>query len=205
MSAIKRISLQLFNALYTLKGCGIIHCDIKPENILLVNSKRTNIKLIDLGSACYEEQKLYSYIQSRFYRAPEVILGVPYSMAIDVWSLGCVIVELYLGIPLFPGENEAEQLLCIMELIGLPPPELLEKATKRSQYFEESGELKTYCNSRGKTRVPASRNLRNVLKGADSGLVNLVEQCLVWEPTSRIRPEAALHHDWLKIGVVSKL
>jgi dual specificity tyrosine-phosphorylation-regulated kinase 2/3/4 len=172
---------------------------------MLVNPKRTNIKLIDLGSACYEEQKLYSYIQSRFYRAPEVILGVPYTMAIDVWSLGCVLVELFLGIPLFPGENEIEQLLCIMEIIGLPPSHLLEKAAKRSQFFENNDEPKTLCNSRGKTRVPASRMLRNILKGADNGFLDLIEKCLVWDPALRIRPEAALHHDWLKTGVASKL
>jgi serine/threonine protein kinase len=59
---------------------------------------------------------VYTYIQSRFYRSPEVILGHPYNMAIDMWSLGCIMAELYTGYPLFPGENEVEQLACIMEV-----------------------------------------------------------------------------------------
>lgn len=61
---------------------------------------------------------VYTYIQSRFYRSPEVILGHPYNMAIDMWSLGCIMAELYTGYPLFPGENEVEQLACIMEVRG---------------------------------------------------------------------------------------
>lgn len=59
---------------------------------------------------------VYTYIQSRFYRSPEVILGHPYSMAIDMWSLGCILAELYTGYPLFPGESEVEQIACILEV-----------------------------------------------------------------------------------------
>jgi serine/threonine protein kinase len=66
------------------------NCDLKPENILLENLVSPNIKLIDFGSACFEGQTVYSYIQSRFYRSPEVLLGVPYNRAIDIWSLGCI-------------------------------------------------------------------------------------------------------------------
>jgi serine/threonine protein kinase len=78
---------------------------------------------------------VYTYIQSRFYRAPEVILGLPYSTAIDMWSLGCIVAELHTGYPLFPGENENEQLACIMEVLGLPPDNILQAATRRQLFF----------------------------------------------------------------------
>lgn len=67
---------------------------------------------------------VYTYIQSRFYRSPEVILGHPYSMAIDMWSLGCIMAELYTGFPLFPGESEVEQIACIMEVRSQPPADI---------------------------------------------------------------------------------
>ena len=86
----------------------IIHWDLKPENILLKAPNKSAIKVIDLGSACFTDERLYTYIQSRFYRAPEIILGIPYTTAIDMWSFGCIIVELYIGYPLFPGESETE-------------------------------------------------------------------------------------------------
>lgn len=119
----------------------------KQENILLSQRGPGNIKVVDFGSSCYEQQRgkkrknvflskkcpgleglevsyvvtlpflsVYTYIQSRFYRSPEVILGHPYSMAIDMWSLGCILAELYTGYPLFPGESEVEQIACIMEV-----------------------------------------------------------------------------------------
>jgi serine/threonine protein kinase len=78
---------------------------------------------------------VYTYIQSRFYRSPEVILGLPYSMPIDMWSFGCILAELYTGYPLFPGENEVEQLACIMEVLGLPPKSLLDQATRTRLFF----------------------------------------------------------------------
>ena len=80
---------------------SVVHRDLKPENILLCQPGRSAVKVIDFGSSCFETQPVYSYIQSRFYRSPEVILGLPYYCAIDMWSLGCVLAELILGLPLF--------------------------------------------------------------------------------------------------------
>ena len=94
------------NALKALKDEKIIHCDLKPENILLKQPGRTGIKLIDFGSSCFEGKTIYTYIQSRFYRAPEIILGMKYGTAIDMWSVGCILAELYNGFPLFAGDTE---------------------------------------------------------------------------------------------------
>ena len=84
---------------------SVIHCDLKPENIMLETSSKSVIKVIDFGAACLLNERVYTYIQSRFYRAPEVILGIPYTMAIDMWSLGCILAELFISFPLFPGES----------------------------------------------------------------------------------------------------
>ena len=88
---------------------NIIHCDLKPENILLRKKNKSGFKIIDFGSSCFGDNKVYTYIQSRFYRSPEVIFGLDYTTAIDMWSFGCVLFKLYTGDPLFPGESENEQ------------------------------------------------------------------------------------------------
>ena len=80
------------------------------------------IKVIDFGSACHERQTVYTYIQSRFYRSPEVLLGLTYNSAIDMWSLGCIAVELFLGLPLFPGTSEYNQITRIVEMLGYDHP-----------------------------------------------------------------------------------
>jgi dual specificity tyrosine-phosphorylation-regulated kinase 2/3/4 len=89
------------------------------------------IRLIDFGSSCFVNECVYTYIQSRFYRAPEVILGLGYGMPIDMWSLGCVLAELHTGYPLFPGENETEQIQCIMEILGVPQKSLIQRSTRK--------------------------------------------------------------------------
>lgn len=110
---------------------------MSPQNVLLKHPTKSSIKVIDFGSSCLENEKVYTYIQSRFYRSPEVILGMSYNMAIDMWSLGCILAELYTGYPLFPGENEQEQLTCIMEIQGVPERYLIEKSSRKKLFFGE--------------------------------------------------------------------
>ncbi|KAJ3207355.1 dual specificity protein kinase yak1 [Entophlyctis luteolus] len=112
---------QILDCLILLSNAKIIHSDLKPENILLKSPDLPSIKVIDFGSACHENQTIYTYIQSRFYRAPEVLLGLPYTSSIDMWSLGCIAAELYLGLPLFPGTSEYNQVSRIVGVLGTPP------------------------------------------------------------------------------------
>jgi serine/threonine protein kinase len=87
------ITRQLLHSLSFIHGLGLIHCDLKPENILIKSYSKVQIKLIDFGSSCYTTDHLTTYIQSRSYRAPEVILGHPYDQKIDIWSVGCILAE----------------------------------------------------------------------------------------------------------------
>lgn len=117
-SLVRVFTEQLLDSLTVLKEARLIHCDLKPENILLKTLQSPDIKVIDFGSACHERQTVYTYIQSRFYRSPEVLLGLPYSTSIDMWSLGCICVELFLGLPIFPGTSEYNQISRIVEMLG---------------------------------------------------------------------------------------
>ena len=116
----------------------MIHCDLKPENILLRHPKRSAIKLIDFGSSCRDGQTVYSYIQSRFYRSPEVLLGCSYSTMIDMWSLGCILVEMHTGEPLFSGQDEGDQIVKIYELLGAPPAAMIQSGTKGLKHFKRN-------------------------------------------------------------------
>lgn len=100
----------------------------------------SDLKVIDFGSACYEGKTTYSYIQSRFYRSPEVLLGVPYNGAIDMWSLACVCSELYLGLPLFPGVSQHNQLTRMVEMLGNPPDNMI-GGKNGSKYFKRNPAL----------------------------------------------------------------
>ncbi|TFK25163.1 kinase-like protein [Coprinopsis marcescibilis] len=133
---VKVFMAQLLDALTVLKEARLIHCDLKPENILLKSLQSPQIKVIDFGSACHERQTVYTYIQSRFYRSPEVLLGMSYTASIDMWSLGCIAVELFLGLPLFPGTSEYNQLTRIVEMLGMPVLSMLNTGKQTSQFFD---------------------------------------------------------------------
>ena len=128
LGLIRRFAIQLLYALKYLKENDVIHCDLKPENILLKDPTKSGIKIIDFGSSCFQDERVYTYIQSRFYRAPEIILGIPYTCSIDMWSFGCIMAEFCIGFPLFPGEDEMEQLAMMMEVCGIPSSEVLKNS-----------------------------------------------------------------------------
>ncbi|XP_070758951.1 dual specificity tyrosine-phosphorylation-regulated kinase 3 isoform X1 [Enoplosus armatus] len=211
---VRKFAHSILQCLEALSRHRIIHCDLKPENILLKQQGRSGIKVIDFGSSCFEHQRVYTYIQSRFYRAPEVILGSRYGLAIDMWSFGCILAELLTGYPLFPGEDEGDQLACVMELLGMPPQKILEQAKRAKNFINSKGHPR-YCGAntlptgatvltgsrsrRGKMRgPPGSKEWSAALKGCeDPTFTDFIKKCLDWDPSSRLTPSQALRHPWL--------
>ncbi|WFD29054.1 hypothetical protein MSPP1_000058 [Malassezia sp. CBS 17886] len=193
---IRRFTQQTVRCLALMRELGIVHCDLKPENILLTHPRRSEIKVIDFGSSCFENEKVYTYIQSRFYRSPEVILGMDYNMAIDMWSLGCILSELHTGYPIFPGENEQDQLACMMEVLGAPDKHLLEHSTRRKLFFDSTGQSRPVVSSRGHRRRPNSKTLADAVHTDDPYFLDFIARCLTWDPERRISADAALRHPW---------
>ena len=135
-------------------------------------------------------------------------------MAIDMWSFGCILAELYTGIPIFPGEDEGDQLACIIELLGMPPQKLLEQS-KRARNFISSKGYPRYCNvtiqddqvvlgpgksKRNKIRgVPGSKAWTKALKECDDAVfIDFLKGCLQWNPEDRFSPSQAFRHDWIR-------
>lgn len=197
LKLIRRFTKQMLGSLLLLQAHKVIHCDLKPENILLVHPIHSEIKVIDFGSSCFENEKVYTYIQSRFYRSPEVILGMSYGMPIDMWSLGCILAELYTGYPIFPGENEQEQLACIMEIFGPPEKHLIEKSTRKKLFFDSMGKPRLTVSSKGRRRRPSSKDLRQVLKCDDEAFLDFISRCLRWDPARRMPPQEAANHEFI--------
>ncbi|KAI8972017.1 kinase-like domain-containing protein [Mycotypha africana] len=203
MGLVKRFAYQILMSVKLLNEHNIIHCDLKPENILLKQPDRSSIRVIDFGSSCYINEKIYTYIQSRFYRAPEIILGVEYGPSIDMWSTGCILAELYTGHPLFPGEDESDQLACIMQLLGIPDREYLERCTRRKQFFDLYDKPRRIINAKGKKRRPKSLTFAEALRKSptepvEKEFIDFIRRCLTWEPSTRMKPVEALCHPWLQ-------
>ncbi|XP_008580609.1 PREDICTED: homeodomain-interacting protein kinase 4 [Galeopterus variegatus] len=177
---IRTVTLQVLRALARLKELAIIHADLKPENIMLVDQTRCpfRVKVIDFGSASIFSEVRYvkePYIQSRFYRAPEILLGLPFCEKVDVWSLGCVMAELHLGWPLYPGNNEYDQVRYICETQGLPKPHLLHAARKAHHFFKRNlhpdatnpWQLKSSADYLAETKVCPLERRKYMLKSLD--------------------------------------
>jgi dual-specificity kinase/CDC-like kinase len=132
-----------------LHSFRLIHTDLKPENILLLNGRQvpqrggysipesTRIKVIDFGGATYDNEKKSSIVNTRQYRAPEVILGVGWSMPSDLWSIGCILAELYQGELLFATHDNIEHLALIERVIG-PFPRKMQKRAKNTDLVDEA-------------------------------------------------------------------
>uniref|UniRef100_A0A8D2L8J8 non-specific serine/threonine protein kinase n=1 Tax=Varanus komodoensis TaxID=61221 RepID=A0A8D2L8J8_VARKO len=230
---IRPILQQVATALMKLKSLGLIHADLKPENIMLVDPVRQpyRVKVIDFGSASHVSKAVCStYLQSRYYRAPEIILGLPFCEAIDMWSLGCVIAELFLGWPLYPGASEYDQIRYISQTQGLPAEYLLSAGTKTSRFFNrdpnlgyplwrlktpEEHELETGIKSKEARKYifnclddMAQVNMSTDLEGTDMlaekadrrEYIDLLKKMLTIDADKRITPLKTLNHPFVTMN-----
>eukprot|EP00274_Cyanoptyche_gloeocystis_P000682 CAMPEP_0196654490 /NCGR_PEP_ID=MMETSP1086-20130531/4209_1 /TAXON_ID=77921 /ORGANISM="Cyanoptyche gloeocystis , Strain SAG4.97" /LENGTH=595 /DNA_ID=CAMNT_0041986295 /DNA_START=36 /DNA_END=1823 /DNA_ORIENTATION=- len=215
LNLIRKFARQLLTTLafLALPNVNIVHCDLKPENILLRHPKRSSIKVIDFGSSCRGNDIVYSYIQSRFYRSPEVLLGLPYRVAIDMWSLGCILVEMHTGEPLFSGQDELDQISKICEVLGPPPDHMLVSSSKARKFFSVANGRQYKLKRNGRPEIVySSRSLSAVIGVESHGpggrrkgepghssedyvkFLDLIERLLDYNPQTRISPYTALEH-----------
>jgi serine/threonine protein kinase len=148
---VQSLVYQIVEGLVYLKHCDVIHCDLKPENLIYADSRRKDLKIIDFGSSCSKGINAFTYVQSRFYRSPEVVLGLPYDYQVDMWSLGCIAAELFCGKPIFPALDENELLEFQILICGNPSQQMIEKARKKSQFFSNDFKVIRSKNSRLKS------------------------------------------------------
>lgn len=212
--------LQVLRAL-EMHRPPIIHCDLKPENVLLRDQNRSGIRVIDFGSACYYSPvPRHKYIQSRFYRSPEVILELPYTTAIDRWSLGCMLVELHTGNALFPGKTEHEQLVNFTSVLGPLPDEMIAKSPKRDKFFVEvngSFQLKPCTTAARHDDFAKLSDIIGVKTGGPRGsrkgqagheeaayqtFLDFVTRLLHYDPAKRLGCDEAFTHPFLEPLIV---
>lgn len=217
MKALLSYSRQLLMALRLLKKIGIVHADIKPDNIL-VNEKKNILKLCDFGSAAkLNENEPTPYLVSRFYRAPEIILGAPYNHGVDIWSSACTISELATGRILFTGNSNNRMLKCFMDLKGKIPVKLIKKGKFKDQHFNYNNNFllhkKDEFTGRDKVIEVCNNNVardlyKELLKSCKSlspgeekklaQLKDLLDKMLMLDPNQRYTVSDCLKHPFIQ-------
>ncbi|KMZ06500.1 serine/threonine-protein kinase Doa isoform X7 [Drosophila simulans] len=212
LDQVRHMAYQLCYSVKFLHDNRLTHTDLKPENILFVDSdytshynhkinrevrrvKNTDVRLIDFGSATFDHEHHSTIVSTRHYRAPEVILELGWSQPCDVWSIGCILFELYLGITLFQTHDNREHLAMMERILGQIPYRMARKT--KTKYFYH-GKLDWDEKS------SAGRYVRDHCKPlflcqlSDSEdhceLFSLIKKMLEYEPSSRITLGEALHH-----------
>lgn len=218
---------QLLESVAYMHELTLIHTDLKPENILLVSAdyikipgykssdigkhfrrlpKSSEIKLIDFGSATFESRHHCSIVSTRHYRAPEVILGLGWSYPCDLWSIGCIIMELCTGDALFQTHENLEHLAMMERVLGPIPQHIIKRVDRRAEkYFRHGRELNwpeaaiSRESIRAVRRLPRLRNI--VMQHVDhsaGALIDLLQGLLKFDPSERMTAEEALRHPFFK-------
>ncbi|CAD7698677.1 unnamed protein product [Ostreobium quekettii] len=216
INAVGHYTAQLLDALRHLKANEILHADIKPDNIL-VNDKFSKVKICDFGSAMASgDAEVTPYLVSRFYRAPEIILGLRYDYPMDLWSVGCVVYELFTGKILFPGKSNNEMLKLMMDVKGPFPKKKLKKGRFHEEHFESDPNMSfIQVDTDPVTKKPIKRLIVNptvkkdfkalLLQNAGDSdrelvllLADLLDKMMALDPEQRIDLEKARRHPFLK-------
>uniref|UniRef100_A0ACD5XPX9 Uncharacterized protein n=2 Tax=Avena sativa TaxID=4498 RepID=A0ACD5XPX9_AVESA len=216
---VRDLGEQLLKSTAFMHGLQLIHTDLKPENILLVSShhaqlpenkdgsfsrtlpKSSAIKLIDFGSTAYDHQDCSYIVSTRHYRAPEVILGHRWSYPCDIWSIGCILIELCSGETLFQTHENLEHLAMMERVLGPLPRHMLERADQHAEKYIRRGRLNwpegatTRESIRAVLKLPRLQNL--VMQHVDHSagdLIGLLQGLLAYEPSARLTAQEALNH-----------
>mmetsp|Transcript_7647 Transcript_7647/g.19480 ORF Transcript_7647/g.19480 Transcript_7647/m.19480 type:complete len:438 (-) Transcript_7647:87-1400(-) len=230
-SLVQNFGRQLLRAVAFLHTLNLVHTDLKPENILLLSSayqrvpvssgskftKRvpmdSTIRLIDFGSATFENQYHSTVVSTRHYRAPEVILGMGWSYPCDVWSVGCILVELLTGDALFQTHENLEHLAMMEVVLGPIQPKVIKRADRHAQkYFRGSKELNWPEGSQSRESVRAVRKmerLQDIVRTRLDGVTarhftDLLFKLLEFTPEDRISPADALQHPFFALELASE-
>ncbi|CDH55852.1 serine threonine-protein kinase afc3 [Lichtheimia corymbifera JMRC:FSU:9682] len=215
---VRSIAHQLLQGAAYLHKLKLVHTDIKPENVMLVDAAsklerftmttdkgvgkqafvryipyNSDIQLVDFGSATFENEFHAATVSTRHYRAPEVILGLGWSYPCDIWSIGCVVMEMSTGNALFDTRNDDGEHLAMMEkVLGSFPKSMIQKASSQSQqYFNDDGrvhptQLHNQVEALDAMVIPESEHCRL--------FIDLMHMVLALDPSKRITAEEALQH-----------
>ncbi|GAB2280090.1 hypothetical protein Dimus_014727 [Dionaea muscipula] len=211
ITAVRAYAKQLFIALKHLRNCGVLHCDIKPDN-MLVNGAKNVLKLCDFGNAMIAgKNEITPYLVSRFYRAPEIILGLNYDHPMDIWSVGCCLYELYTGKVLFPGHTNNDMLRLHMELKGPFPKKMLRKGAFIEQHFDQ--DLNFLAIEEDPVTKKAIKRLivnikpkeiTTIIKGSPgedpkmlANFKDLLDKIFMMDPDKRLTVAQALNHPFI--------
>ncbi|KAG8925709.1 dual specificity protein kinase kns1 [Tulasnella sp. 419] len=234
---IQDFARQLLQSVAFLHDLNLIHTDLKPENILLVDdsfktvnvpipgSKRntvrqkrvlnnSEVRLIDFGSATFEDEYHPTVVSTRHYRAPEIILGLGWSFPCDAFSIGCILVEFYTGLALFQTHDNLEHLAMMEAVMGKMPASIARRALRsKSEFFKANQPVLDWPKARTTTRqsrkdVRATKSLEEVIKTFDicnSRFLELVKSLLMWDPAERITVKEALKHPYFDLTIPNEL
>jgi serine/threonine protein kinase len=201
------VARQCLQTLAVLHAQHVIHCDLKPENILIQSLTACQVKVIDYGNAYLHHDQRCSYVQSRAYRAPEVVLGHAYSTKVDLWSFGCILMELLTNRLLFDNRSVQSLLASHIALLGPFPKRLVEEGQLSEYYFEHMGSSSHPQTLVGKhdgrlcRMKPTSTSLEALCErhGADDpNFASFIRQLLALDPVERATAEKALQHPFLR-------
>jgi len=232
---IQSFARQLLGSVAFLHDLRLIHTDLKPENILLVHNtsrttavpvpgkrnapprmkrilQSTDIRLIDFGSATFEEEYHSTVVSTRHYRAPEIILGLGWSYPCDAYSLGCILVEFYTGVALYQTHDNLEH-LAMMEMVMGKMPDRFARAGVRTkpEFFKEGNRLdwpKAKASRQSKKDVRATRSLQDIIPPTDvinRQFLNLVQRLLAFDPSQRITVREALSHPYFSFNIPEEI
>ncbi|XP_023615803.1 dual specificity protein kinase CLK1 isoform X2 [Myotis lucifugus] len=210
---IRKMAYQICKSVNFLHSNKLTHTDLKPENILFVQSDYTeaynpkmkrdertlinpDIKVVDFGSATYDDEHHSTLVSTRHYRAPEVILALGWSQPCDVWSIGCILIEYYLGFTVFPTHDSKEHLAMMERILGPLPKHMIQKTRKRKYFHHDRLDWDEH-SSAGRYVSRRCKPLKEFMLSQDAEhelLFDLIQKMLEYEPTKRITLKEALKH-----------